>query len=592
MAKSKFGTADNRKPKDSKKVLKRLWNYIYNYKWLLLFAILLSIGSNLLSLLGPKLSGNAIDAIGTKAGGVDFPKVIYNCLLMVLFYAASGICAYILSRVMIKISQNTIFRMRKDVFEKLVALPVSFFDKHQTGDLVSRISYDIDTVNSSLSNDIIQICTSFITVAGSFIMMMLISPRLLIVFLITIPIAIIFTDYMVKKVRPLFRIRSRKLGELNGYVEEIISGHKTIKAYRRERVFIGRFDEKNKDAVDAYYNADYYSSKVGPNVNFVNNLSLALISVLGSVLYIFNGITLGNLSSFVLYSRRFSGPINEMANIISELQSAMAAAERIFALIDEAPEKPDDENAYVLDNAKGDIEAQHVKFGYIPGKTIIKDFSLKAERGQLVAIVGHTGAGKTTIINLLMRFYDPDSGTIKIDGINSQKVTRESLRHAFSMVLQDTWLFHGTIFDNITYGKEGATINEVKKACAAAKIDSYIESLSEGYDTVINENGMNISQGQKQLLTIARAMLLDSSVLILDEATSNVDTYTEMQIQEAMRSLMKDKTCFVIAHRLSTIQHADTILVMQDGDVVEQGNHKELLLKNGVYAELYNSQFK
>ena len=592
MAKSKFTASDNRKPKDSKKVLKRLWKYIYNYKWLLLFAILLSTGGNLLSLIGPKLSGNAIDAIGTKAGGVDFPKVFYYCLLMVFFYAVSGICAYILSRVMIKISQNTIFCMRKDVFEKLVSLPISFFDKHQTGDLVSRISYDIDTVNSSLSNDIIQIITSFITVTGSFIMMLLISPVLLLVFLVTIPIAIFFTKYMVKKVRPLFRLRSRKLGQLNGYVEEIISGHKTIKAYRRERVFIGRFDEKNSDAVDAYYNADYYSSRVGPNVNFVNNLSLALISVLGSILYIFNGITLGNLSSFVLYSRRFSGPINEMANIISELQSATAAAERIFALIDEAPEKRDDENAYVLENAKGDIEAQNVKFGYIPGKTIIKDFSLKAERGQLVAIVGHTGAGKTTIINLLMRFYDPDSGTIKIDGKNSQSVTRKSLRYAFSMVLQDTWLFSGTIFDNIAYGKEGATKSEVKKACAAAKIDSYIESLPDGYDTVLNENGINISQGQKQLLTIARAMLLDSSVLILDEATSNVDTYTEMQIQEAMRSLMKDKTCFVIAHRLSTIQHADTILVMQDGDIVEQGTHKELLSKSGVYAELYNSQFK
>lgn len=589
---AKIRGVDDAKPKDSKKVIKRLWKYIYNYKWLLFLAIILSIISNLLALLGPKLSGNAIDAIGTVVGGVNFPKVVYYCILMVIFYVLSSISAYILSRVMIKISQNTIFRMRKDVFEKLVALPISFFDKHQTGDIISRFSYDIDTVNSSLSNDIIQIFTSSITVVGSFIMMLIISPKLLIVFIITIPIALFFTSYMVKKVRPLFRIRSRKLGALNGYVEEIISGQRTIKVYRREKVFIERFDEKNNDAVNAYYNSDYYSSKVGPNINFVNNLSLALVSVLGSIFYINSGITLGNLSSFVLYSRRFSGPINEMANIISELQSATAAAERIFALIDEAPEKPDDENACVLKNPEGNIEVKNVNFGYIKGKTIINDFSLKAKRGQLVAIVGHTGAGKTTIINLLMRFYDPQSGEIKIDGINTQNITRASLRHAFSMVLQDTWLFKGTIYENIAYGKEGASIDEVKRACVAAKIDEYIETLSEGYNSIISDSGMNISQGQKQLLTIARAMLLDSSVLILDEATSNVDTYTEMQIQEAMRSLMKDKTSFVIAHRLSTIQKADIILVMQDGDIMEQGTHSELLQKRGIYAELYDSQFK
>lgn len=592
MARSRFGSADDRKPKDGKKVIKRLWKYIYNYKWLLFFAILLSIGGNLLMLWGPKLSGNAIDAIGTDPGGVDFQKVLYYVVLMIIFYAASGISTYALSRVMIKISQNTIFHMRKDVFEKLTTLPVSFFDRHRAGDIVSRISYDIDTVNASLSHDIVQITTSFITVVGSFVMMLAISPSLLSVFIISIPVALLFTRYMVNKVRPLFRLRSRKLGELNGFVEEIISGQKTIKAYRRERYFIERFDDKNIDAVDAYYNADYYSSVVGPGINFVNNLSLALISILGSILYILGGITLGNLSSFVLYSRRFSGPINELANIISELQSAAAAAERIFALLDEEPEKPDDEDAHVLSDVRGDIEAENVKFGYDPDKVIIKNFSISAKRGQLVAIVGHTGAGKTTIINLLMRFYDPQSGTIKIDGFESRKVTRDSLRRSFSMVLQDTWLFRGTIYENIAYGKEGATLEEVRQACRAAKIDSYIESLSDGYDTVIDNSGMNISQGQKQLLTIARAMLLDSAVLILDEATSNVDTYTEMLIQEAMRSLMKDKTCFVIAHRLSTIQHADTILVMQDGDVVEQGTHGELLQKNGVYAELYNSQFK
>ncbi len=580
------------KPKDRKKVLKRLWKYLYAYKWYIVLALFLTVVSNLLMMLGPKLSGDAIDAIGTKAGGVNFEKVIHYCVLMVIFYLISALLSYCLSRLMIVLSQKIIYKMRKDVFEKLVALPVKFFDSHQAGDIISRISYDIDTVNASLSHDLIQICTSLFTVTGSFIMMLFISKTLLLVFFITIPMALFFTKYMTTKVRPYFKKRSAKLGELNGFAEEIISGQKTTKVYNKEKAFIEKFDVKNEEAVEAYYKAEYYSSRVGPCVNFVNNLSLALISVLGAFLYIRKGISLGNLSSFVLYSRKFSGPINESANIISEIQSACAAAERIFLLIDESPELADAPDAYELKNVKGNIEFKNVRFGYNNDKTVIKNLSLDVKQGQMIAIVGHTGAGKTTIINLLMRFYDPQAGSIKIDGKDITEVSRESLRKAFAMVLQDTWLFGGTIYENLVYGNKNACREDVIKACKNAKIHSYIESLSDGYDTVLNENGMNISQGQKQLLTIARAMLLNSEMLILDEATSNVDTRTEMQIQSAMRQLMKNKTCFVIAHRLSTIQAADLILVMESGDVKEQGTHEELLKKKGVYHKLYFSQFQ
>ena len=580
------------KPKDRKKVLRRLWGYLCQHKWMLISALTLSFASNLLALIGPALSGKAIDAIGVTPGQVDFATVLYYCILMAIFYLASSVLSYILSVLMIRFSQKIVYKMRDDVFQKLTELPVGYFDLHQTGDIVSRISYDIDTVNASLSNDLLQIATSVITVGGSLLMMLLISPVLVLVFAVTIPTSIFFTRYMIRKVRPLFRRRSIKLGELNGFVEENITGQKTTKAYHQEETMIGRFDVKNKEAVDAYYNADYYGSMTGPSVNFINNLSLALISVFGALMFLGGRLSLGSLSSFVLYSRKFSGPINEIANIISELQSACAAAERVFRLIDEEPEPQDAPNAKILTDVRGDIAMEHVRFGYLPGKTIIHDLNLHAKPGSLVAIVGPTGAGKTTLINLLMRFYDPDSGAIRLDGSNVQDVTRKSLRLAYAMVLQDTWLFHGSVFENIAYGKKDATLEDVTAAAKAAKIHSYIAHLPEGYDTILNEDGMNISQGQKQLLTIARAMLLDAKMLILDEATSNVDTRTEIQIQEAMRALMKDKTCFVIAHRLSTIQNADTILVVQDGEIVEQGNHHELMKRGGVYAGLYQSQFQ
>ena len=575
-----------------RKILLRLWRYLSRYRWMLVLAIALTTISNVLALVGPMLSGYAIDAIEPGKGLVNFERVFYYCALMVGFYLCSAGLNYLLSVLMVRLSQKVATQMRKDVFEHLVDLPVSFFDKHQAGDIISCISYDIDNVHQSLSNDLLQICTSIVTVVGSLSMMIAISPKLSLVFAVTVPAALAFTKYKTGMVQPLFRRRSQTLGQLNGFAEEIISGQKTTTAYHQQQTMTDRFDEKNNEAVDAYYQADYYGSMVGPSVNFINNISLSLISVFGAILYLLGSLTLGNISSFVLYSRKFSGPINEAANIMAELQSASAAADRIFRLIDDESEPADVTDAATLQDVEGEVELDAIRFGYVPERTILHNLNLRAEKGSLTAIVGHTGAGKTTIINLLMRFYDPQSGTIRIDGSDIAYVTRASLRLAYAMVLQDTWLFHGTVYENIAYGSETATMEDVVAAAKAAKIHRFITQLPDGYNTVLNEDGINISQGQKQLLTIARAMLLDAHMLILDEATSNVDTRTEQQIQGAMRKLMQGKTCFVIAHRLSTIQNADTILVMNEGDVVEQGTHDSLLAQKGVYASLYQSQFE
>lgn len=596
-----FETYDGSKPKNAMQIITRLLGYMLRHWSLVLSAVACSIFSTHFALLGPRYLGQAIDAI-TNEQGVQMDVVTYNIIRMLICYLVSAGLAYLLTTVMVNLSQKITYLMRKQLFENLTALPVSYFDRHATGDIVSRISYDIDTVNATLSTDLVQVLTSVYTVIGSFYFMFVISKPLILVFLITVPISVLFAKHKSKQIQPFFRKRSQKLGELNGFAEEMLSGAKSISVYGREKVMTERFDKRNREAVDAYYDADYYGALIGPSVNFINNLSLSLIMIFGGILYLYsqNGtvdsasawfITIGGITQFVMYSNKFAGPINEFANLLSEFQSAFTAAERIFRIIDENREKPDEPNASELVNAAGSVEMKNVSFGYTPDKEVLKNLSLSAKPGQTIAVVGPTGAGKTTIINLLMRFYDVNSGEITVDEKEIRSITRDSLRSAYTMVLQDTWLFYGSIFDNITYGREDATKEEVVEAAKAAKIHRFIESLPDGYDTILSDDGINISKGQKQLITIARAMLPKTSMLILDEATSNVDSRTEIKIQEAMARLMENRTSFVIAHRLSTVRNADIILVVVDGNVIEQGNHEELMKLGGFYAKLFQSQF-
>lgn len=577
------------KPKDRKGSLIRLGKYLLRYRAGFILAFVMNLGGNLLALAGPYLSGKAVDAI--RPGNVDFGTVFYFAGWMVVCYVCSAILSLFLQYWMITLSRKVVYQMRQDVFSHLLTLPAGYFDTRQTGDILSRISYDIDTINTSLSEDVIQLMTTVITVTGSFIMMVLVSRELVLVFCVTVPLSLCITRFIVGKTRPLFKKRSRAMGALNGYGEEQVTGQKTLKAYHQEENRQRIFEQVNHEAVDAYYRAEYYSSITGPLVNFVNNLSLTLISVLGAILFLMGKMSAGRISSFVLYSRKFSGPINEAANILSELQSALAAAERVFAVLDEEPEEADRPGAKELVQTKGDVSLSHAAFGYEPGKPIFRDLSLHARPGSLVAIVGPTGAGKTTLINLLMRFYDVDSGQVCVDGRRVEDWTRSSLRKSYAMVLQDTWLFTGTVYENLAYGSTGVSREKVEEAARAAGIHFFISRLPDGYDTVLSEEGSNISKGQKQLLTIARAMLLDAGMLILDEATSNVDTRTERRIQAAMTRLMEGKTCFVIAHRLSTIRNADWILVMDHGQVVEEGTHDSLMEKGQFYRKLYDAQF-
>ena len=581
-----------KKPKDTRGALRRLLRYLGPWKYVIAGVLGLSLISNLLNLWGPSLAGSAIREAAAGPGRVNFEAVGRYASLMLLCYLGSALLGFAISLSMTVVSRRVARNMRQDVFSKLMRLPVGYFDRHQAGDIISRVSYDIDVISTCLSTDIVQIMSSLITVVGSLIMMISISLPLSALTLVTVPVAVGYTVHMRKITQPRYSRRSKSYGVLNGFVEEMLSGQKTILAYAYEKRVEERFDSINTDAADAFADAEHYGVTIGPTMTAINNLGLSLIGLLGGVLYFQGHIDLGRISSFVLYSRKFAGPINAIAEIFNELFSALSAAERVFSLLDEEEETADAPDARLLTRIRGDVKAEHVSFGYLPRVTVLHDLNLEAPAGKLIAIVGPTGAGKTTIINLLMRFYDPGSGVIRIDGQEIRTAVRRSVRGAYAMVLQDTWVFRGTIFENIAYGRENATMEEVVAAAKAARIHPFIMRLPQGYDTVITEDGGNISKGQKQLLTIARAMLYDAPMLILDEATSNVDTATEREIQKAMLELMKQKTCFVIAHRLSTIESADQILVLRDGDVAEQGTHRELMDRKGFYYQLYAAQFE
>ena len=580
----------NYKPRSARTTIARLLSTLARSRRLFALALLLTLASNILGLIGPALAGQAIDAISSS--GVLWDVVLSKCLLMLACYALSALLSYCLQLLMISLSRGVAYRMREQAFDRLMRLPVSYYDKNPSGDIISRISYDIDTVNESLSHDIVQILSTVVTVVGSLGFMLSISPRLLLVFCVTVPLSLYAGKRRATVTKPLFRARSRKLGELNGFVEEQLSGLTTLRAYCREGATLEKFDAINEEAVTAYYRSEYEGSMIGPMVNFINNLSLALVSVFGALLFVSGQMSVGSISSFILYSRRFSGPINEAANVFAELQSALAAAERVFAMIDEPEETPDAPHAAPLTQADGHVEMERVTFGYEADKPILKDFSVDAQPGRLIAVVGPTGAGKTTLISLLMRFYDAQQGHIRVDGRDTLDITRDSLRAAYAMVLQETWLFHGTVYENLRYANPDATREQVIAAAKAAHADGFIRRLPQGYDTLLTDDGANISKGQKQLLTIARAMLLESRMVILDEATSNVDTRVEKLIQKGMRELMAGKTCFVIAHRLSTIESADEILVVDHGEIVERGTHRSLMQAKGFYHNMYRAQFE
>ncbi len=582
----------NRSGKENARTLRKLYSYVSQYKLFLLGAVALTILSNLGTLVAPKLIENCIAIIESGAASSDFSTLVNFGIIMIIFYIATYLLSILLSYTMMKFGQSVGFILRKTAFGKLDRLPVAYFDTHQTGDIISRFTYDIDLISSSIGGTFVSFATSLITLIGSLIMMLTLNMTLMTSFFITIPLSLLLGVVWAKRVRKFNGEKSKKTGELNGFVEDKITGHKTIKVYSQEKNIIKKFDVKNNQWAKAQYDAEFKGSGIlRGGLQFVSQLTTAFLYIHSIFLLVAGSITLAEITSFILYAKMFTSIVNELSVIYGDLQTALAIADRVFDFIDEPEEKADDKDAVVLTNPTGDVDIKNVSFQYNSHRKILNNINIKAKSNQVIAIVGHTGAGKTTLINLLMKFYHVNDGGIYFDGVNIEHLTKKSLRSACAMVLQDTWLFSGSIFDNIAYGKEGATLEDVIEVAKAVSIHDYISQLPQGYDTVITENSSNISQGQKQLITIARAMLLDAKILILDEATSNVDTLTEIKVQNSMKKLMENKTSFVIAHRLSTVKNADTILLFDKGEIVESGSHDELLALDKKYAKLYNSQF-
>ena len=589
----------NEKAKDFKGTMKKLMAYLSTYKIGIFFVIVFAIGSTIFNIVGPKILGKATTEIFkglvrkvSGGAGIDFDKIAHIVLTLLCLYLASAVFSFVQGYIMTGVSQKLTYRLRKEISEKINRLPMNYFDKQTHGEVLSRITNDIDTLSQSLNQSATQVITSVTTIIGVLIMMLSISPLMTLVALLILPVSMGLISMIVKRSQKYFMSQQEYLGHVNGQVEEIYGGHNIIKAFNKEEDVIATFKRDNDILYTSAWKSQFLSGMMMPIMQFVGNLGYVGEVILGGYLAMKGRIQVGDIQSFIQYVRSFTQPIQQVAQVANMLQSTAAASERVFEFLEEAEEDQTVEHPACIDEMEGSVSFEHVHFGYNPDHTIINDFSVDVKSGQKVAIVGPTGAGKTTIIKLLMRFYDVGSGSIKVDGHDVRDFNRDDLRKMFGMVLQDTWLFKGSIEDNIRYGRLDATHEEVVEAAKAARAHRFIQTLPGGYQMELNEEASNVSQGQKQLLTIARAMLADPKILILDAATSSVDTRTEIQIQKAMDQLMKGRTSFVIAHRLSTIRDADMILVMKDGDIVEQGNHEELLAQNGFYAELYNSQFQ
>ena len=586
------------KPKNFGATLKQLLHYMGRYKIGLLFVAIFAIGSTVFNIRGPKVMGQAVTEIYTGlvakvqgTGGIDFDKILSILALMLGLYGLAALLQFLQSWLMTGISQKICYRMRREISEKIQRLPMAYFEKRTVGEILSRITNDVDTLGQSMGQSITQLITSVATIIGVLYMMLTISPLMTLIALVILPVSALLVMLIVKFSQKYFSAQQRLLGEVNGQVEEVFSGQSVVRAFNQEETVHGSFSAVNQQLYTSAWKSQFFSGLMMPIMTFVGNLGYVAVALSGAMLAVNGTISVGDITAFISYVKNFTQPITQLAQVSNMLQSMAAAAERVFEFLEE-PEEQDTADALPsAANVKGDVSFRHVQFGYDPDKTIIHDFNCDVKAGQMVAIVGPTGAGKTTMVKLLMRFYDVDKGAITLDGVDLRDYTRSGLREGFGMVLQDTWLFRGTIMENIRYGRLDATDEEVIAAAKAAHADHFIRTLPGGYQMELNEDATNISQGQRQLLTIARALLADNPIMILDEATSSVDTRTEQLIQSAMETLMQGRTSFVIAHRLSTIRSADLILVMKDGDIVEQGDHETLLKQGGFYAELWNSQF-